>query len=155
MSICYIFCPKHIPETFILWILVIFHNLYRFQCNLKDPSQKSKKLDDTSYCKNINISNNFITTLYWTVEHRYRTCFTLKHSTYGWKPWKMQARHLGCFLQHFLGSFNAIKEMLTLTNFLVEDFVKCQFISLLQVLLHHTANTVNTVWWGWGERDMD
>lgn len=33
--------------------------------------------------------------------------------------------------------------MFKLTNFLVEDFVKCQFVSLLQILLHHTANTAN------------
>lgn len=32
---------------------------------------------------------------------------------------------------------------LRLTNFLVENFVECQFISLLEVLLHHAANTVN------------
>lgn len=38
--------------------------------------------------------------------------------------------------------------MFRLTNFLVENFVKCQFISLLEVLLHHTANAVNTKWWG-------
>lgn len=30
-----------------------------------------------------------------------------------------------------------------LTNFLVEDFVKSQFVSLFQVFLHHTANAAN------------
>lgn len=33
--------------------------------------------------------------------------------------------------------------MFKLTNFLVEDFVKCQFVSLLQILLHDAANTAN------------
>lgn len=41
--------------------------------------------------------------------------------------------------------------MSKLTNFLVEDFVKCQFVSLFQVFLHHTANTVKMKGWGgWG-----
>lgn len=40
--------------------------------------------------------------------------------------------------------------MFKLTDFLVEDFVKCQFVSLLQILLHHAANTVNTRGWGDG-----
>lgn len=33
--------------------------------------------------------------------------------------------------------------MFKLTDFLVEDFVKCQFVSLFQVFLHHTANAAN------------
>lgn len=34
-------------------------------------------------------------------------------------------------------------KVIRLTNFLVENFVKRQFIPLLQVLLHHTPDTVN------------
>lgn len=33
--------------------------------------------------------------------------------------------------------------MFKLTDFLVEDFVKCQFVSLFQVFLHHAANAAN------------
>lgn len=43
--------------------------------------------------------------------------------------------------------------MFKLTDFLVEDFVKCQFVSLLQVLLHHTANTASMRGWGWEEEN--
>lgn len=41
--------------------------------------------------------------------------------------------------------------MFKLTDFLVEDFVKCQFVSLLQILLHHAANAANMREWG-GEK---
>lgn len=44
--------------------------------------------------------------------------------------------------------------MFKLTNFLVEDLVKRQFISLLQILLHHTANTVNTRWGRGGRSEL-
>ena len=37
--------------------------------------------------------------------------------------------------------------MFKLTDFLVEDFVKCQLVSLLQILLHHAANTANMREW--------
>lgn len=33
--------------------------------------------------------------------------------------------------------------MFKLTDFLVEDFVKCQLVSLFQVFLHHTANAAD------------
>lgn len=53
-----------------------------------------------------------------------------------------------CFIlpgdeRFFLSPVLVIVLLFKLTDFLVEDFVKCQFVSLLQILLHHAANAAN------------
>lgn len=65
----------------------------------------------------------------------------------------------GCRIYNFFGFFfvanvpAARGKVIRLTNFLVENFVKRQFIPLLQVLLHHTPDTVNIRWGTGRERE--